>query len=119
MPIYEYRCQSCNRKISVFFKSFSEVGEASCSHCGSVDLTRLMSRFTVIKGWGDFMKDMPSGDMMSDFDEDDPRSAAEMLRRWKDEMGEDIGPEGEEMIARMDAGEMSDEFGGMGGDWDD
>ena len=65
------------------------------------------------------MKDIPSWDTMTDFDEDDPRAAAQMLRRMKDEMGEDIGIEGEEMIARMDAGEIPDELTGMGGGWDD
>ena len=106
MPIYEYRCKDCSKKISIFFRSFSEVEEPKCSNCGSLDVTRLISSFTVVKGWGDFMKDMPSWDSMTDFNEDDPMDAARMLRGWKDEMGGDIGPQGEEMIARIDAGEM-------------
>ena len=114
MPIYEYRCQSCKRKFSMLNRSFSEIKEPLCTHCGAVGGTRLMSQITVIRSPNDFIGDMPSWDSMSDFDEDDPRSVADMLRRMKDETGEDIGPEGEEMLARIDAGQMMDDMEGMG-----
>lgn len=116
MPIYEYRCQSCHRKFSMLNRSFSEIKEPRCTHCGSTNGTRLMSQVTVIKGGDDFMSGMPSWESMTDFDENDPRSAARALRRMKDATGEDIGPEGEEILARMDAGEMLDDMGGMDDD---
>ena len=115
MPIYEYRCQSCKRKFSMLNRSFSEIKEPLCAHCGAVGGTRLISQVTVIRDSSDFMGGMPSWDSMSDFNEDDPRSVADMLRRMKDETGEDIGPEGEEMLARMDAGQMMDDMEDMGG----
>ena len=114
MPIYEYRCQSCQRKFSMLNRSFSEIKDPVCAHCGTAGGTRLISQVTVIKDAGEFMSGMPSWESMSDFDEDDPSSVADMLRRMKDETGEDIGPEGEEMLARMDAGEVMDDMGGMG-----
>ena len=114
MPIYEYRCQSCQRKYSMLNRSFSEIKEPVCTHCGSAGGTRLISQVTVIKSEGDFMSGMPSWESLSDFDEDDPSSVADMLRRMKDETGEDIGPEGEEMLARMDAGQMMDDMEDMG-----
>ena len=98
MPIYEYKCKSCMVRESVFFRNFSDVQEPKCSNCGSLDMTRLISSFTVVKGWGDFMKDMPAWDSMMDFNEDDPRDAARMLRQWKDEVGGDIGPQGLSLI---------------------
>ncbi|MFH1560912.1 MAG: zinc ribbon domain-containing protein [Chloroflexota bacterium] len=113
MPIYEYRCQSCQRKFSMLNRSFSEIKEPLCTHCGSACGTRLISQVTVIKSGDDFMSGMPSWESMTDFDEDDPRDVARMLRRMKDETGEDIGPEGEEMLALMDAGEMPDDMGDM------
>jgi putative FmdB family regulatory protein len=120
MPIYEYRCQSCHRRFSMLNRSFSEIKEPLCTHCGSAGGTRLISQVTVIQSEGDFTGDMPSWESMSDFDEDDPRSVARMLRRMKDDTGEDIGPEGEEMLARMDAGEMLSDMEGTddGGEWD-
>ena len=35
MPIYEYRCQSCKRKFSMLNRSFSEIKEPLCTHCGT------------------------------------------------------------------------------------
>lgn len=113
MPIYEYRCQSCHRRFSMFNRSFSETKEPLCTHCGSAGGTRLISQVTFIKSWSESLDNMPSWESMSDFDEDDPRSVARMLRRMKDDTGEDIGPEGEEMLARMDAGEMINDEEGM------
>ena len=95
-------------------RSFSEIKEPLCTHCGAAGGTRLISQVTVIKSSDDFMSGMPSWESMSDFDEDDPSSVADMLRRMKDETGEDIGPEGEEMLARMDAGQMMDDMEDMG-----
>jgi hypothetical protein len=87
-------------------RSFSEIKEPLCTNCGTVGGTRLISQVAVIRDEGDFMSGMPSWDSMSDFNEDDPRNVADMLRRMKDETGDDIGPEGEELLAQMDAGQM-------------
>ena len=35
MPIYEYRCQDCRRRVSLFFRSFSDIeDEPTCPRCG-------------------------------------------------------------------------------------
>ena len=108
MPIYEYRCDSCQRRFSMLNRSFSEIKEPVCSHCGVAGGTRIVSQVSVIKSPNDFMGGMPQWDTTTDFNEDDPRSVADMLRRVKDETGQPIGQMGEEMLARMDAGEMVD-----------
>ena len=38
-------------------------------------------------------------------DENDPRSLARMMRKMGHETGEDLGPEFEEMVGRLEAGE--------------
>ena len=45
MPIYEYRCQSCHRVISRFFKVASAASAVSCDLCGGADTERIMSSF--------------------------------------------------------------------------
>jgi hypothetical protein len=45
----------------------------------------------------------PSG--LGEVDENDPRSMAKMMRRMSNELGEDIGPEFNETIDRLEAGE--------------
>ena len=112
MPIYEYRCADCARRVSVFFRSFSAVTEPVCPHCGGLRLTRLMSRVAVHRGGGgggsDGEDEFGDGDFdryLDGIDENDPRSVARAMRRMSDEMGEPIEPEMAEALTRMEAGE--------------
>lgn len=112
MPIYEYRCLACGKRTSVFVRSMSSEVSASCEHCGGAELKRLISRFAVHRGAGD---DFDDGGGMDDVDENDPRSVARWARKMRDEMGEDMGPEFDEMVGRMEAGEMPDDMDGADG----
>src|SRR5438034_617765 len=47
MPIYEYRCTGCKRKVTILTLRVSEAVDPVCEHCGSRALTRLMSRFAL------------------------------------------------------------------------
>ena len=51
MPIYEYRCRKCHRRVSVFLRSFSDIETANlkCTYCGHDELDRLVSREAVLK----------------------------------------------------------------------
>lgn len=116
MPIYEYLCRSCQRRSSIFFRSFSQVADTACSHCGSLDLARLVSRFAVAKSEESRLDDMSDPGTFGDLDENDPRSIARWAKRMGQDMGEDMGPEFDEMVDRMEAGEMPDDMeGGEGG----
>ena len=126
MPIYEYACNGCRRKVSVFQRSITTVTAARCPECGSEDLNRLISKFAFHRSMPDFDDgpDFGDDDFMGDVDENDPRSVARWARRMSDQMGEEMPPEFNEQLARMEAGEMPDEDGfgsdddGLD-DWDD
>ncbi len=49
MPIYEYRCQDCERVSSFFVRSIGNEVTAVCSHCGSSEMARRMSSFATAK----------------------------------------------------------------------
>jgi len=110
MPIYEYRCDACRCRTSVFVRSMSAEVRASCEHCGSKRVTRLMSKFAVHRGPGDAFDDDLGG--MDDIDENDPQAVAHWARRMQDQTGEDLGPEFDEMIGRMEAGESPEDVFG-------
>jgi hypothetical protein len=60
--------------------------------------------------------------MLDGFDENDPRAMASWARKMQRETGEDMGPEFDEMIGRLERGESVDDFGGdgdLGGGFDD
>ncbi|HEY4722825.1 MAG TPA: zinc ribbon domain-containing protein [Anaerolineae bacterium] len=108
MPIYEYRCANCKKKVSVFFRSFSEVDHAAarCPNCNGSHLTRLVSKVRVIRGAsGSSNSEGVDDSMLDGLDESDPRSLGKMMRRMADETGEDLGPEFGEVVGRLEKGE--------------
>lgn len=123
MPIYEYRCGDCKRRDSHFFQTFSSAANAipTCSHCGSANLSRLVSRVFQLKSEDARLDDLADPSMFGDVDENDPRSVARWARKMGDEMGEDLGDDWKEMVDRLEAGEDPgedgegmDAMGGMG-----
>ncbi len=121
MPIYEFACNSCGATVSVFVRSMNSEVNARCDRCQGTDLRRLVSRVAVLRGSGDF-SDLDDDSLMSGFDESDPKAMAAWARRMQNESGEDMGPEWDEMIGRMEKGESPDSFGGdddFSGDDDD
>lgn len=114
MPIYEYRCQACGKRTSVFVRSMSTAVKAQCQHCGSRKLSRLISRVAVGRGGGGSPEGFDER-MLAGVDESDPRSMARFARKMRDEMGEDMGPDFDQAIEQMEEGIMPDDDGG--GDW--
>ena len=106
MPIYEYRCNACGRRLSVFQRSIQGAVAAVCSHCGSGDLARLISRVAVVRSEESRLDSMASDVGLADLDERDPRSLARWARRMGREMGEELGPEFDEVVEQLEAGEM-------------
>ena len=107
MPIYEYNCHDCHHRVSLLWRSFAdaESRQAVCPRCGGSNLTRLISRVAVLRseaGRLDAVTDPAGSDGL---DEDDPKSLARLMRQMADETGEALGPEMEEMIGRLEAGE--------------
>ncbi|MSQ11362.1 MAG: zinc ribbon domain-containing protein [Dehalococcoidia bacterium] len=112
MPVYEYRCQQCKRKVSVLFRSFSDTRAPSCQHCGSAQLTRLVSRVTVMKTWGDSVR-FPGAEALDGADEGDPAQMTEWMKQMKRELG-DPDPKLNE-LDKLDAGIPLDDAGGDDG----
>lgn len=117
MPIYDYRCQQCHRRCSLLFQTYAAAEHAACPHCGSRDLTRLVTRFAVMKSEERRLEDLADSSF-GDLDENDPRSVARWARRMGEEFGEDLGPEYKEMVDQLEAGELPDDLDGEGSDSD-
>jgi putative FmdB family regulatory protein len=123
MPIYEYLCNGCKKRVSLLVRSISNPGTPECPRCGGTDLERLMSRFARVRSEDDRLDGLADDvEGLGGMDEDDPRAAARMLRKMKDEMGEDAGEDFDEAVDALESGELGDEDGdggaGDGGDDD-
>ena len=80
--------------------SWSSGAAPLCSRCGGQKLTKLISRFTLRKSWGDSLNRTP----MSDVDEDDPHSLDQHMGRIKEEMGGQVTSDFDDMRKELTDG---------------
>ena len=129
MPIYEYYCQDCRRRVSVFFRTFSDASDAAarCPTCSGAHLRRLVSRVAVLKSDDSRLESMADPSLMNGLESEDPRALASFMRKMSDEMGEPLDDDMHEVVSRLESGEspesieesMPEMAGGapMGGDF--
>ena len=111
MPIYEYECGGCQRRVSLLIRSRADAEAPRCPRCGSAALARLMSRFATVKSEDARLDSLSDPSSLGDLDENDPQSVARFVKKMGQEMGEDLG---EDLDAAMD--EAMAEGDGPGGD---
>ncbi len=106
MPVYEYRCPDCRRRVSVF-QSYSDYGkiQPACPECGGNRLQRMISRTRFARSEESRLESLSDPSAWGDVDEQDPRSMAKMMRRMGSELGEEMGPEFHEAVDRLEDGE--------------
>jgi len=105
MPVYEYRCNDCHRKISLYVRNLSDTPQPVCTKCNSQNLTRLFSTFARIKTDKDVYEDiLNDNDLTKGMMANDPRAMLEWSRRLEGTESEKT-PEYEEMIQKMERGE--------------
>ena len=111
MPIYEYHCHDCRRRVSLFFRSYSDIkDEPSCPRCGGTRLSRVISRVAVVRSEDSRLDDLSDPSMLGDLDEDDPKSIARWMRKMSAETGEEMPPEFGEVIDRLESGQSPEEI---------
>src|SRR2546422_5195092 len=104
MPIYEYRCTACKRKVTILTLRVSEAVDPVCEHCGSHAVTRLMSRFALGRSEERRLDSLADDSSLAGLDEKDPKSMARWMRKMGQELGEDAGDDFDEMVDEMEAG---------------
>lgn len=144
MPVYEFLCEDCNRVFSFFARNpQAATRKPKCPKCGGKKMTKRFSRFAMAakgsrsSGPSNGLGDEPGGGgplspgdearmeremmklarEMESIDENDPRQLAAAMRRVSEVTGESLGPEMDEAIRRLEAGEdperIEDELGDL------
>ncbi len=98
MPIYEYQCADCRRRVSLLVMRISDPGTPQCPRCAGERLTRLMSRFATIRSEDDRLESLADPGQLGDLDENDPHSVARWMKKMGGELGEDVGEDWDEMV---------------------
>ena len=124
MPIYEFYCEDCNTIFNFFSKSVNTNKKPKCPKCKTKTLARQLSAFAFTgkaKEDGD-MDDLPIDEARMEkamhmlageaenINEDDPRQAANLMRKLTDMTGLELGPGMQEALQRMEGGEDPDQI---------
>ncbi len=110
MPNYEYRCLNCRKRFEIFM-SYRDYGTrpVNCPHCKSDKVQRRITRVRVARSEESRLESMADPENLAGL-EDDPRALGRMMRQMSSELGEDIGPEFDEVVGRLEAGQSPDEI---------
>ncbi len=105
VPLYEYRCTSCGKRVTILTLRVSEQVDAVCDRCGKRTLTRLLSRFAMPRSEEARLESMADPGTLSGLDENDPRSMARWMKRMGSELGDELGGDDlDEMVDEIEAG---------------
>lgn len=130
MPIYEFYCEDCNTIFNFFSKSVNTTKKPKCPKCKVNRLSRQVSAFAVTgrakeegnpdnlpfdEGKMEQAMQMLAGEAEK-INEDDPRQAANLMRKLTDMTGLELGPGMREALKRMENGEDPDKIEAEMGD---
>jgi putative FmdB family regulatory protein len=97
MPIYEFVCAQCKRRIRKLVGVVAQPSPLQCPHCQSTDLNRRLSRFARVRSEDDTL-DALADDLEAAGDTEDPKVMRRLMREIGKEMGEDLDDEFEQMM---------------------
>ncbi len=111
MPTYDFICNNCEKRFDVFM-TFREYGKKAvhCTHCESENVRRRMTKVRIAKTSESRMESMANDFPGFEGMEDDPKALGQMMRKMGTEMGEDLPPEFDEVVDRLDAGQSPEEI---------
>lgn len=110
MPNYDYRCNTCCKRFSVFL-SYQEYGikPVKCTFCQSSNVSRLINRVRFARSLEGELDNLADSDDLDGL-EKDPKALGRMMREMSRETGEDLGPEFDEVVNRLEKGEDPDQI---------
>ena len=104
MPIYEYLCTPCSKRVSLLFGSFDEANRniVVCPDCSNSNLKRLISVSGISSGQNNTSE---SNRLSKGLTSNDPQSLARTMRSMMSKSGQDYGSEYNEVVHRLEKGE--------------
>ena len=110
MPIYQYRCLSCKKRFEIFL-TYREYGQKpiACPHCASDQVQRRIGRIRIARSDESRLDNLADPGDLEGL-ENDPRAMGQMMRKMGHEMGEDLGPEFDEVVGRLESGQSPEDI---------
>jgi len=104
MPVYEFSCNACGARVSVFVRSMSADASGTCDRCGSADLRRLVSRFAVLRAPVNPTA-LNKNELLDGVNYSDPASMAQFFHRMTDAFQDEPNEHMDEIVGRLEHGE--------------
>lgn len=110
MPTYQYICQDCHKRFEIFL-TYQEYGSQAvhCPRCKGENVQRRIGRVRFARSEESRLESLADPGNLEGL-EDDPKSLGRMMRQMSREMGEDLGPEFDEVVGRLEAGQSPEEI---------
>ena len=110
MPTYEYSCSDCNQVFEVF-QTYQEYEDQaiSCPKCASSHIQRIIKPIRVARSEDNRLESLADPEQLAGL-EDDPQALGKMMRRMSRELGEDMGPEFDEVVDRLEKGQSPEDI---------
>jgi putative FmdB family regulatory protein len=110
MPNYEYRCLDCKKRFDIFltYKEY-ESAIVKCKLCGSPHVQRHIGRIRISRSTPDRLQNLADPSSLNSIDED-PQALGKMMRQMQSELGEDMPPEFDEVVDRLDHGQSPEQI---------
>jgi len=113
MPEYDFYCYRCQRKFNQFIR-YEDYGhkEVHCPWCNQIDIRRLISRVGFARSEDSRLENLTDFSEMGDLAEleQDPQALGRMMRNMSREVGEEMGPEFNEVVDRLEKGQTPQEI---------
>ncbi|HEY5982786.1 MAG TPA: zinc ribbon domain-containing protein [Anaerolineales bacterium] len=110
MPTYDFVCMNCGQRFDIFL-TFDEYGKrkVTCAHCGDTNVRRRMTKVRIARSEESRMDSLADESALEGM-QDDPRALGRMMKKMGNEMGEDLPPEFDDMVDRLEAGQSPEEI---------
>lgn len=110
MPTYDFICENCQQRFDVFL-TYSEYGKTpvKCPHCGSDKVRRRMTKVRIAKSDDSRVEGLMDETSLAGL-ENDPKALGQMMKKMGNEMGEDLPPEFDDVVDRLEAGQSPEEI---------
>ena len=111
MPTYDFICNACEKRFEIFL-TFSEYGKKTvhCTHCESTNVRRRMTKVRIARSDESRLESAANDFSGLEGLEDDPKALGRMMRKMGGEMGEDLPPEFNDVVDRLEAGQSPEEI---------
>jgi putative FmdB family regulatory protein len=110
MPTYDFRCLNCHRHFEIV-QPYNDYGKSPlrCPYCQSPNVQRKIGRIRFARSEESRLENMADPGNLEGL-ENDPKALGKMMRQMSSETGEEMGPEFDEVVHRLESGQNPEEI---------